>query len=260
MEAQAYKGDWYEYAINGENFITDDETAIPEDAIREETYVNKWFSRLSEPGTIDCTEWLGPNDTEYGALWELYQAHGSLESESFFSFIGEGKLILAGSLHLSGSRNELYGDAIGEGPVWLAPLGDIDLDEDPETGEVTKVDYDPNEDFDLPEAYGFELIDGDELTEHLQEILNAKRDSEYFLTVHLFCLLSDQTWSQKTVDLPREWSAKERELHAIDMTMLDFDEGHDDQPMLAMDLPALIKVGVLKEEDDWQEYQDAKND
>lgn len=35
-----------------------------------------WYSRLSAPGFLDCTEWDGPHATQYLAMEALYNMHG----------------------------------------------------------------------------------------------------------------------------------------------------------------------------------------
>lgn len=35
-----------------------------------------WYSRLSAPGYMDCTEWDGPHETQYLAMEALYNMHG----------------------------------------------------------------------------------------------------------------------------------------------------------------------------------------
>jgi hypothetical protein len=50
--------------------LTGDET----DDTDEETV--GWYSRLSAPGYLDCTEWDGPHDTQYLAMESLYNMHG----------------------------------------------------------------------------------------------------------------------------------------------------------------------------------------
>lgn len=35
-----------------------------------------WYSRLSAPGYLDCTEWQGPYATEDEALEGLYETYG----------------------------------------------------------------------------------------------------------------------------------------------------------------------------------------
>ena len=218
MVAQAYQDTWYEYEVNGETFVTDDDTSIPEDGVIIETYDEKWFSRLSAPGYMDCTDWQGPYNTEDGALWELYQTHGN-DDETFFSFLEENHKIVAGSLRLTGLRNELYGTAVGESEIHLATMGDLEVD--PETLE--ELPYDPNDDPDLGEAYGFEIvslakksntIDNPDLA-LLQRIINAKRDSEFWLNVHVFWLWSDNTWAKRIVSVPQELSEEDRATRAI---------------------------------------------
>lgn len=38
--------------------------------------ITGWFARLSAPGYLDCTEWLGPFDTEQEALKDLDDTYG----------------------------------------------------------------------------------------------------------------------------------------------------------------------------------------
>jgi hypothetical protein len=118
---------------------------------------DKWFVRLSAPGTLDCTDWQGPYNSEGAAIYALWDLHGTMH-ESFYDFIGEDKYIVEGTLTLAGRRNELYGqpaeDLSENAQIWLATLSDIDIDE--ETGE--SFEYAPNDDPDLAEAYGFELV------------------------------------------------------------------------------------------------------
>lgn len=35
-----------------------------------------WYSRLSAPGYLDCTEWQGPYESEAHALVALYETYG----------------------------------------------------------------------------------------------------------------------------------------------------------------------------------------
>jgi hypothetical protein len=35
-----------------------------------------YYSRLSAPGYLDCTEWGGPHETQYLAMEALYNTHG----------------------------------------------------------------------------------------------------------------------------------------------------------------------------------------
>jgi hypothetical protein len=36
-----------------------------------------WYSRLSAPGYLDCTDWIGPFDTEDEAFESLYETYGN---------------------------------------------------------------------------------------------------------------------------------------------------------------------------------------
>lgn len=123
--------------------------AWPEDHERVETVTGKWFGRLSASGFMDATEWNGPFKSEAAAIYDLWNFYGN-DDETFFEFIGEAKYIVEGTLELRGVRNELYGQApedfADNAKIWLATLGDSDIDN-------------PNEDADLGEAYGFELVD-----------------------------------------------------------------------------------------------------
>jgi len=172
--------DFIEFEWQGETNVVpaDVEGILPDDIQIIERYQDKWFARLSAPGYMDATDWNGPHDTEEEALWDLYEMYGGSD-EPFFEFIGEGKMILEGTLHLTGMRNELYGRVAGEplqGKDWdvhLATMGDVDYDE--ETGET--FDYDPNDDPNLPEAYEFELVDEAKYQELLQRYLQAQGKS-----------------------------------------------------------------------------------
>ena len=260
MQAQAYLYDWYEYEYEGETFVTDDDTSIPEDAKILNTYHDKWFSRLSAPGFTDCTDWIGPCKTEDGALWELYQQHGN-DSETFYSFIGDGKKIVWGTLRLTGMRNELYGQVVGE--TWynkpeelhLATMGDFALDE--ETGEIFE-GYDPNDDPDLSDAYKFEEIQGDELLGLAQRVKNAERDSENYRTVTISVGWSDHTWGIVQVDIPAEYDdfQKRAKDHFIRMGDNILSEDSRLELNLGLDLPNPLFYTVLE----WTEptpYSDA---
>ena len=169
--------DFIEYEWSGETYFVpaDIEGILPSDIKIVERYRDKWFARLSAPGYLDATDWGVPHDTEEAALWDLYEVYGGSE-EPFFQFLGEGKLILAGTLHLKGVRNELYGQVAGEEvwdkpwDVWLATLGDIDFDE--ETGRF--VEFDPNDDPDIPEAYEFELVSAEKAQRLTERFLQAQ--------------------------------------------------------------------------------------
>ena len=51
----------------------------PEDFTR----VKGWFARLSAPGYMDCTDWIGPYDTEEEAIEELDALYGEEEYDLF---------------------------------------------------------------------------------------------------------------------------------------------------------------------------------
>lgn len=180
----AENDDFIEYELGGETFVipAEHEDVIPADEGAEvtERFSGKWFARMSAPGYTDCTDWEGPYNTEDGALWQLYQFHGDGENDTFSAFIGEGKKIVKGSLRLTGTRSELYGTVAGEKAfdtpieVHLATMGDVDIDE--ETGDPS--DYDPNEDWDLEDAYGFELVTPEEAQELTQRFINAENDTD----------------------------------------------------------------------------------
>lgn len=44
-----------------------------------DTYENQWFARLSAPGYMDCTDWMGPFSSEEEALTELFDFYGSFD-------------------------------------------------------------------------------------------------------------------------------------------------------------------------------------
>lgn len=46
-----------------------DDVELPENAAG-------WYSRLSAPGYLDCTEWSGPYETEDEALEDLFEMYG----------------------------------------------------------------------------------------------------------------------------------------------------------------------------------------
>ena len=251
MQAQAIFDTMLEYTIMGETFLIPEEYRddIPDDAEIGEIFSDGWFSRLSAPGYTDCTEWQGPYKTEDGALWELYQMYGD-DSETFFSFLGEGKKIIWGSLSLTGSRNELYGKVVGEfwnkkpEEIHLATLGDIDLDQD--TGEIHE--YYPNDDPDLAEAYQFEIITGDELIQLTQRVKNAERDSEFYRIVTVFIGWSDQTWGHVDETVPVETKdylgkAVQNVVERGDRLLCEDDRL---ELSLGLDLPDPLFYGVLK--------------
>lgn len=44
-------------------------------------HADKWFSRLSAPGYLDCTDWIGPFDDEREALEALFQLYSGIDEE-----------------------------------------------------------------------------------------------------------------------------------------------------------------------------------
>lgn len=127
-----------------------------ESMIVKKEIIGSWFARLSASGTLDQTDWQGPYKSELSAMYGLWESLGT-SHETFYDFIGEAKYIVEGTLTLAGRRNELYGqpaEAETGACIWLATLSDIDIDD--ETGETFQ--YAPNDDPDLAEAYGFELV------------------------------------------------------------------------------------------------------
>jgi len=273
MEAQADLGNWIEFEdpLEGRRVVEaewEDDQDIVTGPVTDK-WVNVWFSRLSAPGYLDCTAWEGPYHTEEGALYGLYESLGSDDSETYFSFIGDDKWIIQGSLRVTGRENHLYGRPLGEKPpveIWLAQLGDIDLDE--ETGETFP--YDPNEDHDLPEAYEFRLIDPKSkrdirtkrwgyLSEAAAELLDrlecAKRDSEWFVSVEVFIGWTDYTWTTRYSEQPAEISDNERTDRAI-AEILHALEPDPNAPTLPMDLPTVAFTGIYHmgiEEFEWSE-------
>lgn len=148
MTPSTSNDEFIRYEIDQEEFVipAEGENDLPAEAEVLDRFVEKWFARMSADGYLDTTEWEGPHESEDQALYDLYVLYGQ-DNETFFDFIGEGKLIEYGSLHLAGLRNELYGRAAEDGTdVWLATMG-------------IPVGYDPNDDHELPEAYDFEIVD-----------------------------------------------------------------------------------------------------
>ena len=69
--------DFVEYEWNGGTYFVpaDIEGILPSNIEIIERYSDKWFSRLSAPGYLDCTDWSGPFDTEeeaFNYLEEMY--------------------------------------------------------------------------------------------------------------------------------------------------------------------------------------------
>jgi len=149
MTPKTTNEEFIHYEVLGEEFNAPAEVEydLPTEAIILDRYFNQWFACLSADGYTDATEWFGPHETEDQALYDLFVFYGQ-ENETFFDFIGEGKLILEGSLHTVGHRNELYGKAVEDGSdIWLATLGDAGI-----------IDPDQFYIMELAEAYGFELL------------------------------------------------------------------------------------------------------
>lgn len=254
--------EWTEYEVNGETFYTPDDDTWPEDAQIVDKHHDCFFGRLSAPGFTDTTDHYGPFYTEDGALWDLYDRYGE-ENQTFFQFIGQGKKIEYRSLNVSGLNNELYGRAVGEGEIHLATLG-------PDWPE----DLDPNNDPDLEEAYDFEIVQDDslllraELTKARQRVLNAQRDSEFYLPIRVFWLWSDHSWSETTLKMPAEHPRWHRHAQAIETVQGQLEE--KDRIMrqygLGFDLPDLVLVDVIQTPEeaetpkDWIEWKDAQED
>ena len=147
MTPSTSNDEFIRYELMDEEFLVpaEVENDLPAEAKILDRHFNQWFARMSADGYLDATEWEGPHKTEDSALYDLYVFYGQ-DNETFFDFLGEGKLIEQGSLNITGLRNELYGRAAEDGvDVWLATMG-------------IPVGYDPNDDHDLPEAYDFELL------------------------------------------------------------------------------------------------------
>ena len=150
MTPKTSNDEFIRYEIDQEEFLVpaEVENDLPVDAKVLDRYFNQWFARMSADGFLDATGWYGPNKTEDQALYDLYVFHGE-SGETFFDFIEEGKLIIEGSLSIFGVHGELYGKAAEDGgDCWLATVG-LTLD---------AVEYDPNNEPELDEAYGFELL------------------------------------------------------------------------------------------------------
>ena len=78
MKPQITRDDFIEYEeMGGTYFVPADvEFTLPDDTEITDRHEDKWFSRLSAPGYLDCTDWNGPFDTEKEALdylVELYE-------------------------------------------------------------------------------------------------------------------------------------------------------------------------------------------
>ena len=52
------------------------ELEAPEDSLPVEPLGAGWYSRLSAPGYMDCTEWSGPFETELEAVLDLHELYG----------------------------------------------------------------------------------------------------------------------------------------------------------------------------------------
>lgn len=69
----------YAYYFTADEAIeaTSDE-AYPDGYLDDEDKAGRagWYSRLSAPGYLDCTDWFGPYETEDEAWTALYEAYG----------------------------------------------------------------------------------------------------------------------------------------------------------------------------------------
>lgn len=141
------------------------EGTLPEDAQMLARYEDKWFARLSAPGYLDCTDWIGPYDSQEAALYALWFVYGE-SGETYTEFIEGKKHVVAGSLSLYGVRNELHGwnvEEIGK-DIHLATMGDVDEG------------YDPNDDADtLAKDYGFTLCGAVESARLKQQFKAAEK-------------------------------------------------------------------------------------
>lgn len=230
MMPRAMQYHFVEICENGEYTLIPAENqgdAMNREAEITADYPNSWFARFSAPGFLDCTEWKGPYRTEEGALWELYGEDDD-EEETFFNFIGEGHKIIGGSLELRGSRNELYGRVVGENIfdrprlIHIATLGDVDYNES--TDE--QIDYDPNDDPDIGEAYRFELVDDEELKELEERVRNASIDTSAFKIVTMYAgyekaydekleLRRENHWKMFYLNVPAEMDDEEAKEFAL---------------------------------------------
>jgi hypothetical protein len=73
--------------FEGTMYIVEDVGAVPDDAFLLSDHLSKdgdavsierasgWWSRLSAPGYLDCTDWQGPYKTEDEALADLAETH-----------------------------------------------------------------------------------------------------------------------------------------------------------------------------------------
>lgn len=52
-----------------------------EDGSPDAVLLKGWFARLSAPGYLDCTDWMGPYDTEEEAINELTEFYELDEDE-----------------------------------------------------------------------------------------------------------------------------------------------------------------------------------
>ena len=85
-----------------------EDSLIPSDATIIERYEDQWFARLSNTGVLPGpTVWIGPHPTEDVALYALWFTQG--DNKTFYEFLEGGKHIMAGSLHLYGPDDDLYG-------------------------------------------------------------------------------------------------------------------------------------------------------
>lgn len=163
MTPKTSNDEFIRYEVLDEEFLVPAEVENDLPAVAEvlDRFIEKWFARMSADGYLDATEWFGPHETEDAALYDLYVMYGQ-DNETFFDFIEEGKLIEEGSLGIFGVSCELYGKAAEDGgDVWLATMGIVDIS------------YEPNDDPDLPEAYGFELLSPDKVKVYRDRYLAA---------------------------------------------------------------------------------------
>jgi hypothetical protein len=88
MRPQAIKDDFVTCDWDGVAYHvpSDVESLLDDDVTITDRHEDKWFSRLSAPGYLDCTDWEGPYDTKKEALKGLYEIYGQ-DDESYDDFI-----------------------------------------------------------------------------------------------------------------------------------------------------------------------------